>query len=172
MEASNSLLCVNKHYEQYTSKLLAISKPLSPKQTKTYTHAYFHCINISFHEQHWKIYEKNNTNTVQKMGVHYCLVLGIQCLSLVKKKISICVGIQTNRGRLFEFHGYVTLRFTHFIMTIKWPWTLKSMSKSWSSYIMLTLPYILHTDLKRPWNMGTGFKVMITFQQLFYIIIL
>lgn len=47
MEASNSLLCVNKHYEQYTSKLLAISKPLSPKQTKTYTHAYFHCINIS-----------------------------------------------------------------------------------------------------------------------------
>lgn len=52
MEASNSLLCVNKHYEQYTSKLLAISKPLSPKQTKTYTHAYFHCINISFHEQH------------------------------------------------------------------------------------------------------------------------
>lgn len=49
MEASNSLLCVNKHYEQYTSKLLAISKPLSPKQTKTYTHAYFHCIYKTFH---------------------------------------------------------------------------------------------------------------------------
>lgn len=34
MEASNSLLCVNKHYKQYTSKLLAISKPLSQNKLK------------------------------------------------------------------------------------------------------------------------------------------
>lgn len=46
-------------------------------------------------------------------------------------KILTCVEIQRNRQRRwFEFHGYMLPSISQISMTIKWPWALKSVSKS------------------------------------------
>lgn len=73
-----------------------------------------------------------------------------------KKKISICVGIQSNKGRLFEFHGYVTFHFDH-QMTLNIKICVKVMKFLHNAYVALHFTYGLETTLKHGnWFQSNG----------------